>query len=141
MARAPAAAAQLTPEPAPAPALRQAVDDWLGALRVERGASTHTLDAYRADAATLLAWCAQRGVVDFAALDPEALRLYLAAAHRAGLSPKSLQRRLSACRGLFRFLLKHGRIERDPSAGVRGPKAPRRLPQVLDADEAQAWTR
>lgn len=136
MARAPAAAAQVTPEPAPA--LRQAVDDWLGALRVERGASPHTLEAYRADADTLLAWCAQRGVDDFAALDAEALRLYLAAAHRGGLSPKSLQRRLSACRGLFRFLLKHGRIERDPSAGVRGPKAPRRLPQVLDADEAQA---
>ncbi len=136
MARAPAAAGEVAR--APAPALRQAVEDWLGALRVERGASPHTLEAYRADADTLLAWCAQRGVDDFGALDAEALRLYLAAAHRDGLSPKSLQRRLSACRGLFRFLLKHSRIARDPSAGVRGPKAPRRLPQVLDADEAQA---
>lgn len=136
MARASAAGRETSR--APAPALQRAVDDWLGALRVERGASPHTLDAYRADADALLAWCAQRGVEDFGALDAEALRLFLAAAHRAGLSPKSLQRRLSACRGLFRFLLKHGRIERDPSAGVRGPKAPRRLPQVLDADEAQA---
>lgn len=136
MARAPAAAVEVAREPAPA--LRQAIEDWLGALRVERGASPHTLEAYRADADTLRVWCAQRGVDDFGALDAEALRLYLAAAHRAGLSPKSLQRRLSACRGLFRFLLKHGRIARDPSAGVRGPKAPRRLPQVLDADEAQA---
>ena len=136
MARAPAAAVEVAREPAAA--LRQAVEDWLGALRVERGASPHTLEAYGADADTLLAWCAQRGVDDFGALDAEALRLYLAAAHRDGLSPKSLQRRLSACRGLFRFLLKHSRIARDPSAGVRGPKAPRRLPQVLDADEAQA---
>ena len=136
MPRAPARAA-LEPAPA-APALVQAVTDWLDALRIERGASTHTLAAYRADAEALLAWCAQRGIEEFERLDPEAVRLFLAGAHRAGLSPKSLQRRLSACRGLFRFLLKQGRLRRDPSAGVRGPKAPRKLPQVLDADEAQA---
>lgn len=136
MPRTPASAA---PEPAqPAPALVQALADWLDTLRVERGASAHTLAAYRADGEALLAWCAQRGIHDFEQLDAEALRLFLAGAHRAGLAPKSLQRRLSACRGLFRFLLKHGRLQRDPSAGVRGPKAPRKLPQVLDADEAQA---
>lgn len=118
--------------------LTQALGDWLDALRVERSASAHTLAAYRADGEALLAWCAQRGIADFSELDAEGLRLFLAGAHRAGLAPKSLQRRLSACRGLFRFLLKHGRLQRDPSAGVRGPKAPRRLPQVLDADEAQA---
>lgn len=133
----PPAAATETMHP-PARALRQAVEDWLDALRVERGASPNTLAAYRTDADALLAWCAQRGIETFARFDAEALRLFLAVGHRAGLSPKSLQRRLSACRGLFRFLLKHERIERDPSAGIRGPKAPRRLPQVLDADEAQA---
>lgn len=136
MTRAPSAVAVSANEPAAA--LRQAVEDWLGALRVERSASSHTLSAYRIDAEALLGWCAQRGVGDFEQLDAEAVRLFLAGGHRAGLSPKSLQRRLSACRGLFRFLLKHGRIARDPCAGVRGPKAPRKLPQVLDADEAQA---
>lgn len=124
--------------PEPASALRQAVEDWLDVLRVERGASTHTLSAYRIDADALLTFCAARGIEAFERFDAEALRLFLAGGHRAGLSPKSLQRRLSACRGLFRFLLKHARIERDPCAGVRGPKAPRKLPQVLDADEAQA---
>lgn len=136
MARAPASAD--APAAHVAVALQQAVEDWLATLRVERNASVHTLAAYRADADALLAWCAGRGIADFAELDAEAMRLFLAAAHRGGLSPKSLQRRLSACRGLFRFLLRHGRLVRDPCAGVRGPKAPRRLPQVLDADEAQA---
>ena len=46
-----------------------------------------------------------------------------------------MQRRLSACRALLRWLLKHGAITTDPSAGLRGPKAQRKLPQVLDADE------
>ena len=123
---------------APAPALVAEVETWLGALQVERGLSAHTLSAYRADTAALLAWCGSRGVQDFSALDAEDLRVFLAQAHRSGLAPHSLQRRLSACRGLFRHLLKHGRIERDPSVGVRGPKAGRKLPQVLDADEAVA---
>jgi len=122
----------------PAPVLLAAVERWLQTLRVERSASAHTLEAYRRDLDALIGWCAQRGIERFEALDAEALRLFLASQHRGGLSPKSLQRRLSACRGLFRHLQRHGELERDPSAGLRAPKAPRKLPQVLDADEAIA---
>src|SRR5690606_684670 len=68
--------------------------------------------------------------------DGNALRAFIAAEHRRGLSPKSLQRRLSACRSLYRWLLKQGRLKASPADGVRAPKAPRKLPQVLDVDEA-----
>jgi integrase/recombinase XerC len=132
------AAASASGVPAASPALLSAIESFLSRLRVERGASGHTLDAYRRDLDALAGWCAQRGIQEFEALDAEALRLFLAAQHRGGLSPKSLQRRLSACRGLFRHLQRHGQLERDPSAGLRAPKAPRKLPQVLDADEATA---
>ena len=74
----------------------------------------------------------------FTTLDSEGLRGFIAAEHRRGLGPKSLQRRLSACRSLFAWLLRHGRIAANPAQGVRAPKAPRKLPQVLDPDEAQA---
>src|SRR5690606_42159976 len=71
-------------------------------------------------------------------LDANAIRAFVAAGHRGGLSARSLQRRLSACRGYFDWLLRQGRIPANPAAGVRGPKAPRKLPQVLDPDEAKA---
>ena len=135
MARRPADALPLAE---PAAALCAAVAGWLDALKVERGVSPNTLSAYRLDMDALLGWCAGRGVQQFGQLDAEDLRLFLAQGHRGGLSPKSLQRRLSACRGLFRHLLRHAEIERDPCAGVRAPKAPRKLPTVLDADEAIA---
>jgi integrase/recombinase XerC len=64
------------------------------------------------------------------------MRGFVAAEHRAGLSPKSLQRLLSSCRSLFRQLRREGLLEHDPVAGVRGPKVHRKLPQVLDVDEA-----
>ncbi len=116
---------------APSPA-----DDFLSHLQVERRMSAHTLDAYRRDLDALSAWAREQGVDDPLALHAEQLRAFIAAEHRRGLSPKSLQRRLSACRSFYRWLLRHGRIVASPAAGLRAPKAPRRLPQVLDVDEA-----
>ncbi len=98
--------------------------------------SAHTLDAYRRDLDALVAWAAEQGVDDLAIVHTEQLRAFIAAEHRRGLSPKSLQRRLSACRSFYQWLLKHGRVVASPAAGIRAPKAPRKLPQVLDVDEA-----
>ncbi|WP_395648828.1 tyrosine recombinase XerC [Thermomonas sp.] len=109
------------------------IGDFLAFLAVERQSSAHTLDAYRRDLAALVAWAQGR---DLLSLRDEDLRAFIASEHRRKLSPKSLQRRLSACRSLYRWLLKQGRIAADPCAGVRAPKAARALPQVLDVDEA-----
>ena len=79
--------------------------------------------------------CAAQGIAAWRALQPEALRGFIAAQHRRGLAPKSLQRLLSACRSFFRQLQRDGVLSVDPATGLRAPKAPRRLPQVLDADE------
>ena len=97
--------------------------------------SVHTLDAYRRDLDALSAWVAAQHA-ELVTLSTEQLRAFVAAEHRRGLSPKSLQRRLSACRSFYRWLLRHGRIAASPAAALRAPKAPRRLPQVLDVDEA-----
>ncbi|MGJ4804950.1 tyrosine recombinase XerC [Luteimonas sp. SDU82] len=112
------------------------VQAFLDYLQVERRVSPHTLDGYRRDLEALSAWAeAQAGVI---ALGEADVRAFIAAEHRRGLSPKSLQRRLSAVRGFYQWLLRHERIAANPAAGVRAPKAPRKLPQVLDADEAKS---
>jgi integrase/recombinase XerC len=115
--------------------LNTAVTDYLARLRVERRCSAHTLDAYGRDLSVLVQWMVAQGITAWPALTGEGLRGFIANEHRRGLSSKSLQRRLSACRGLLRDLLRRGTIAADPSAGLRAPKAARKLPQVLDADE------
>jgi len=112
------------------------VEDFLSHLQIERRMSAHTLDAYRRDLDALVAWASTQGIDDLATVHTEQLRAFIAAEHRRGLSPKSLQRRLSACRSCYQWLLKHGRVVASPAAGIRAPKAPRKLPQVLDVDEA-----
>ncbi|MDQ2701479.1 MAG: tyrosine recombinase XerC [Pseudomonadota bacterium] len=112
------------------------VDNYLDHLQVERMMSPNTLDGYRRDLAALSAW-AEAQAHDLLQLGAEDIRAFVAAEHRRGLSPKSLQRRLSAVRSFYRWLLKHGRIAASPAAAIRAPKAPRKLPQVLDPDEAK----
>jgi integrase/recombinase XerC len=112
------------------------IGDFLSHLQVERRMSAHTLDAYRRDLDALAAWAEAQGIADLLGLQTEQLRAFIAAEHRRGMSPKSLQRRLSACRSFYQWQLKHGRIAASPAAGIRAPKAPRKLPQVLDVDEA-----
>jgi integrase/recombinase XerC len=122
--------------PASATAAREQVQAWLARLADERQASPHTLAGYRRDLDKLLRFMDAQDIADFAALDTHAMRRFVAAEHRGGLSPKSLQRLLSACRSLFRQLGREGRLDHDPALGVRGPKVHRKLPQVLDVDEA-----
>ena len=114
-----------------------AVDQFLSHLDVERRVSPHTLAAYRRDLDALTLWATDNGQT-VEALQADHIRAFVAAEHRRGLTPKSLQRRLSACRSFYAWLLRNGRIAASPAAAIRAPKAPRKLPQVLDPDEAKA---
>jgi integrase/recombinase XerC len=60
--------------------------------------------------------------------------MFAAQSHRRGLAPRSVQRRLSAVRSLFRYLIREGEMRHDPAADVQAPKARKRLPTTLDAD-------
>jgi integrase/recombinase XerC len=111
------------------------VEEFLSHLAVERRMSAHTLDAYRRDLGALRDWAGAQSR-DLLELTGDDLRGFVAAEHRRGLAPKSLQRRLSACRSFYRWLLKQGRIAASPADAIRAPKAARKLPQVLDVDEA-----
>ena len=111
------------------------VEEFLSHLAVERRMSAHTLDAYRRDLVVLAQW-AQAQSRDVLMLQGDDLRAFVASEHRRGLSPKSLQRRLSACRSFYRWMLRLGRIAASPADAIRAPKAGRKLPQVLDVDEA-----
>lgn len=118
-------------------------------LRVERQLSAHTLDAYSRDLLTLTRFVAGDDPsptadasvitpVDWQQVDAAVVRAYLAHENRRGLSAKSIQRHLSACRSFFDWLLRRGELKINPAAAVHAPKAARKLPQVLDPDEAKA---
>ena len=114
--------------------LAEGVDRYLRSLRLERRLSPHTESGYARDLRALLAYCGTHGVTAWAQLDDQHIRMFAAQCHRRGLAPRSIQRRLSAARGLFRHLIGEGELHNDPAADVQAPKARRRLPTTLDAD-------
>jgi integrase/recombinase XerC len=115
-------------------ALAGGVTRFLRSLRDERRLSPHTESAYAHDLASLLEYCAAQGIAAWDGLDPQHVRSFAAQCHRRGLAPRSIQRRLSAVRGLCRHLIREGELKSDPAADVQAPKARKRLPTTLDAD-------
>jgi len=122
----------------PAPELDPRVAAFVAHLGHERRMSAHTLDGYQRDLHALTGWAHENAHADITSLLEADLRAFIACEHRRGLSPSSLQRRLSACRSFYRWLLGQGEIAANPAAGLRAPRAARKLPEVLDPDEAKA---
>lgn len=110
------------------------IDRFVASLRTERRLSRHTDAAYRRDLAAFLGWCRKAQLTRWSELDAQHLRNFAAASHRAGLAPRSIQRRLSALRTFFGFLIREGALKRNPAVEVRAPKGAKRLPQALDVD-------
>jgi integrase/recombinase XerC len=127
--------------------------EWLARFRrylaSERRLSPHTDSSYTRDLKALVKYCDKTGLSDWGALDSQHVRAFAAHSHAGGLSPRSIQRRLSAVRSFYEFLLREApseaasgrrtrrgeRVARNPALEVRAPKAARRLPQTIDADQ------
>jgi integrase/recombinase XerC len=98
--------------------------------------SPHTRSAYRRDLAQLAAYRTEQGLARWQDVDAQQLRGFVAWRHRRGASGRSIQRALSAIRAFYRFLLDERAVDTNPALGARAPKARRKLPKVLDPDQA-----
>lgn len=108
---------------------------YLAHLRTERRLSPHTEAAYRRDLDSLIAYCKSEKITGWKQLDNFHIRTFAAREHRDGLNPRSVQRRLSALRGFFNYLIREDVVEANPAADIRAPKAAKRLPKTLDVDQ------
>ncbi len=104
-------------------------------MSTERRLSPHTAAAYQRDLAQLAQWCDTQGLAAWPDLDHAHVRTFAARSHARGLGPRSIQRRLSAIRTFYEFLLREGLATKNPAVGVLAPKARRRLPDTIDVDQ------
>ena len=111
------------------------IDEFLRHLEIERRLSHHTLDNYRRDLLGARQSLREQGVATWRGVNAHHVRAWIAARHRRGIDGRSLQRQLSALRSFYRYLLRLGQVGANPVIGVRAPKSPRRLPNVLDVDQ------
>ncbi|MGI9219987.1 MAG: tyrosine recombinase XerC [Woeseiaceae bacterium] len=110
------------------------IDKFIGHLEYERRLSPLTCKHYRRDLDALVAYCDEIGRQAWTDLDSEDFRSFSGTSFRRGLSPRSIQRQLSAARTFFRYLLREKQVRKNPVEAVPAPKHGKRLPENLDAD-------
>lgn len=112
-------------------------ENFLEMMVVERGASQHTVDAYRRDLEDYGTFLDRRNkrLVD---VDADGVRAYLGSLSAAGFAPSTQARKLSALRQYHRFLFAEGHRPDDPTLTIDSPRQQRPLPKVLEAHEVVA---
>ena len=103
-------------------------------LKLEKGYSVNTLDAYMRDVDKLYRYLAVEQV-DVLDVKLEDLEHFAAFISDLGIGPRSLARILSGVRQFYRFLVIDGYLEVDPTELLESPKQPDHLPEVLSTAE------
>jgi integrase/recombinase XerD len=114
------------------PLLETGVEEYLVALRVERGLAANTIAAYTRDLREYLAF------LDGRETSEAEITEFVADLRRRGLADATVARKVAAIRGLHRFLVLEGMRATDPTALVGSPRRPDPFPKALTIDEAVA---
>lgn len=126
-----------------APAMADALAQWLDGEQALRGRSALTIRAYQADLLAFLTFLggyhgtpALPGTL--AGLTQTDMRAFAAAERGRGLSARSLARRLSAVRGFLRWMSDRAGFDVSRALSARGPRYRRSLPRPIAVDQARA---
>ena len=112
------------------------IKEYEGFLKLEKGLSSNSIEAYLSDIGKLEQFLE---LVQIEAtpeeLDRELLGNFLSWITEMGLSARSQARILSGIKAFYRYLLLEDRIEKDPTALLEGPRLGSKLPEVLTVAE------
>ncbi|MGE0822521.1 MAG: tyrosine recombinase XerC [Candidatus Binatia bacterium] len=116
------------------------LDRYTTFLRVEKSVSSHTLRNYLSDLQQFFAFAekpkaqTERREISLKQVDHHLIHAYLSVLHRRN-KKSSIGRKLSALKSFFRFLVRDGELERDPTALITSPKQDQPLPTYLVVDD------
>jgi integrase/recombinase XerD len=132
------ASAHTSPPPVAA-GIEPLILDFLAYLELERGLSRNTLDAYRSDLLQFGEFLDRRRLaatrVSHGELAEFLSELAAGGEERPPVAASTLARKVACLRSFYRYLRREGAIQHDPTADLRGPRKPQRLPRVLTRDE------
>ena len=111
------------------------IDAFCDQVWLQDGLAASSLSSYRRDLQAWAAWLGTRGLLEADRGDVEG---WLADQFRAKAKATSVSRRLSALRRFYRLQLERAAVREDPTARVRSPKQPRRLPKLLSEAQVEA---
>jgi integrase/recombinase XerD len=118
--------------------MRDAIDGLMYDLRIEKGRSANTVEAYGRDLMKFTSWLDERGVDHPDRVERHHISGWLAHLYDTGLGARSIARARSSVRRLFAYLMQERLLEEDPTADVPGPRFGSPLPMVLSGESIEA---
>ena len=119
-----------------APKIAELVDAYLHVLNAERGASAHTVRAYRRELHDFAAWLsANHPRLTVSRIEHTHIRSYLGTLYDRGLSKASAARALASIRSWFKWLARTHHIEQNAASLVSTPRLPKHLPRVPSIEQ------
>lgn len=110
-----------------------AIPEFLRYIRFEKRMSDHTFIAYQNDLKQFSDYLKQEiGLEEITLIRHIHIRSWLAHLKEAQMGERTLQRKISAVKSLFKYLLRLGQVTENPTRLVHTPKAPKRLPAFLE---------
>jgi integrase/recombinase XerD len=116
------------------------LDEFSDALWLEDGLSPNTLESYRSDLQQFGEWLVKKRDEKNSFLEATHSDLLAFLAHKVSARVKATttSRELSSFKRFYRFLLRQGKIQADPSLNIDTPKLPRNLPASLSEADVEA---
>ena len=112
------------------------LDSFLHYLKTERNSSEHTVAAYSRDIREFGSRIRDdQDFSDWTSVDHDQARSFVMKLFDAGDSKRSIQRKLSAMRSFYRFLIKHNLAENNPFSGLAPIKSDKPLPVVMSIND------
>jgi integrase/recombinase XerC len=106
---------------------------FLDYLRFEKRSSVHTVTAYEIDLRQFSDYLAEQyQITDLTEATHMIVRSWIVSMMEAGIDPRSVNRKITTLRTLYRFLIKTGRMQRSPMLKVQAPKTKKKLPEYID---------
>jgi integrase/recombinase XerD len=113
------------------------LEQFLNYLAVEKGLRPKSIEAYRRDLQDWLDFIDERGRSVTGKMLDSSLSLFMVSLHDRGMSPRSMARKSSSLKGFYKFLLREGFIDIDPTELLERPKIGRSLPKVFYLEEVE----
>jgi integrase/recombinase XerC len=111
------------------------LEDFLAYLRVEKRYSEHTINSYRTDISQFADFLQNvYELDDMVEVRPIMIRDWIVRLMEEGISPRSVNRKLSSLKTLYKWMRKNGRLDTDPTQQIKGPKTPRQLHETVQRD-------
>ncbi len=111
---------------------QQHIQSYINHIHYQKRYSVHTITSYNNDISAFFCFLTSAyDNIEIAAVKPTHVRTWLASMKEEEMASKSINRKISALRSFYKFLLQKEVVTTNPVTGIISPKVPKRLPQFI----------